>query len=346
MENDKTLINEIENISDAIFEHFSFVVDKGQSPLRIDKFLMSRIENATRNKIQQAAKAGYIFVGEKPVKSNYKVKKGDNIKVLFDHPPYQNLLKPEPISLEIIYEDDALIVLNKPPGIVVHPGHGNYQGTLLNGLLYHFNQLPKNKNGRPGIVHRIDKDTSGLLVIAKTEFAMTNLAKQFFDKTTERIYNALVWGDFEEDKGTFEGAIGRHPKNRLQMSVYEDNSKGKEAITHFKVLERFRYVTLVECQLETGRTHQIRAHMKHFGHTLFNDSRYGGDSILKGTSFTKYRHFIENCFKILPRQALHAKTLGFKHPLSGEDLRFDSQLPKDFMGVLKKWRSYIASKGL
>lgn len=343
MENDKTVINEIENISNVIFEHFSFVVDKGQSPLRIDKFLMTRIENATRNKIQQAAKAGYIFVGEKPVKSNYKVKKGDKIKVLFDHPPYQNLLKPEPIGLEIIYEDDALIVLNKPPGIVVHPGHGNYSGTLLNGLLYHFNKLPKNKNGRPGIVHRIDKDTSGLLVIAKTEFAMTNLAKQFFDKTTERIYNALIWGDIKEDKGTFEGAIGRHPKNRLQMSVYEDNSKGKEAITHFKVLERFRYVTLVECQLETGRTHQIRAHMKHFGHTLFNDSRYGGDSILKGTSFSKYRHFIENCFKILPRQALHAKTLGFKHPVSGEDLIFDSQLPKDFIGVLKKWRSYIAS---
>tara|TARA_B100000886_G_scaffold24114_1_gene15460 strand:+ start:607 stop:1647 length:1041 start_codon:yes stop_codon:yes gene_type:complete len=346
MENDKTLTNEIENISDAIFEHFSFVVDKGQSPLRIDKFLMSRIENATRNKIQQAAKAGYVFVGEKSVKSNYKVKKGDNIKVLFDHPPYHNLLKPEAISLEIIYEDDALIVLNKPPGIVVHPGHGNYQGTLLNGLLYHFNQLPKNENERPGIVHRIDKDTSGLLVIAKTEFAMTNLAKQFFDKTTERIYNALVWGDFKEDKGTFEGAIGRHPKNRLQMSVYEDNSKGKEAITHFKVLERFRYVTLIECQLETGRTHQIRAHMKHFGHTLFNDYRYGGDSILKGTSFSKYRRFIENCFKILPRQALHAKTLGFTHPLSGEHLQFDSQLPKDFMGVIKKWRSYIASKGI
>ena len=346
MENGKTVINEIENISDAIFEHFSFVVDKGQSPLRIDKFLMARIENATRNKIQQAAKAGYIFVGEEPVKSNYKVKKGDKIKVLFDHPPYQNLLKPEPIGLEIIYEDDALIVLNKPPGIVVHPGHGNYSGTLLNGLLYHFNRLPKNQNGRPGIVHRIDKDTSGLLVIAKTEFAMTNLAKQFFDKTTERIYNALIWGDIKEDKGTFEGAIGRHPKNRLQMSVYEDNSKGKEAITHFKVLERFRYVTLVECQLETGRTHQIRAHMKHFGHTLFNDSRYGGDSILKGTSFSKYRHFIENCFKILPRQALHAKTLGFKHPVSGEHLTFDSQLPEDFMGVLKKWRSYIATKGI
>ena len=346
MENDKTVINEIENISDAIFEHFSFVVDKGQSPLRIDKFLMARIENATRNKIQQAAKAGYIFVGEEPVKSNYKVKKGDKIKVLFDHPPYQNLLKPEPIGLEIIYEDDALIVLNKPPGIIVHPGHGNYSGTLLNGLLYHFNQLPNNENGRPGIVHRIDKDTSGLLVVAKTEFAMTNLAKQFFDKTTERIYNALIWGDIKEDKGTFEGAIGRHPKNRLQMSVYEDNSKGKEAITHFKVLERFRYVTLVECQLETGRTHQIRAHMKHFGHTLFNDSRYGGDSILKGTSFSKYRHFIENCFKILPRQALHAKTLGFKHPVSGEHLTFDSQLPEDFMGVLKKWRSYIATKGI
>ena len=262
------------NDSDGLYEHYSFNADQGQSPLRVDKFLMSRIEKVTRNKIQQAAKAGSIFVNEQVVKSNYKVKAGDQVKVLFAHPPYENLLTPEPLDLDIIYEDDILVVLNKPAGLVVHPGHGNYSGTLLNGLLHHFQQLPKNSNNRPGLVHRIDKDTSGLLVVAKTEEAMTHLAKQFFDKTSERKYMALVWGDFEEDQGTVKGAIGRHPKNRLQMTVFEDNSQGKEAITHFKVLERFGYVTLLECQLETGRTHQIRAHMKFKGHTLFNDARY------------------------------------------------------------------------
>jgi 23S rRNA pseudouridine1911/1915/1917 synthase len=334
------------NDSDGLYEHYSFNADQGQSPLRVDKFLMSRIEKVTRNKIQQAAKAGSIFVNEQVVKSNYKVKAGDQVKVLFAHPPYENLLTPEPLDLDIIYEDDILVVLNKPAGLVVHPGHGNYSGTLLNGLLHHFQQLPKNSNNRPGLVHRIDKDTSGLLVVAKTEEAMTHLAKQFFDKTSERKYMALVWGDFEEDQGTVKGAIGRHPKNRLQMTVFEDNSQGKEAITHFKVLERFGYVTLLECQLETGRTHQIRAHMKFKGHTLFNDARYGGDKILKGTSFTKYKQFVENCFSLLPRQALHAKTLGFIHPETQEKMQFDSPMPDDLESALQKWRQYAQHKKL
>ena len=307
---------------------------------------MARIENVTRNTIQQAAKAGSIFVGDNPVKSNYKVKGGDQIKVLFTHPPYENLLLPEPLPINILYEDELLVVVNKPAGMVVHPGHGNYSGTLLNGLLHHFKQLPKNSNDRPGLVHRIDKDTSGLLVVAKTEFAMTHLAKQFYDKTSERKYLALVWGDFEEDSGTYTGAIGRHPKNRLQMTVYEDNSQGKEAVTHYQVLERFGYVSLLECQLETGRTHQIRAHMKHYGHTLFNDARYGGNAILKGTSFTKYRQFVENCFSLLPRQALHAKTLGFIHPKTGKMMRFDSPLTEDLIAALEKWRQYAQHKNL
>ena len=332
--------------SDSLYEHYSFTADQGQSPLRVDKFLMSRIEKVTRNKIQQAAKAGSIFVGDQVVKSNYKVKAGDQVKVLFAHPPYENLLVPEALDLDIVFEDETLVVINKPAGLVVHPGHGNYSGTLLNGLLHHFQQLPKNSNNRPGLVHRIDKDTSGLLVVAKTEHAMTHLAKQFFDKTSERTYLALVWGDFEQDEGTIQGAIGRHPKNRLQMTVFEDNSQGKEAITHYKVKERFGYVTLVECQLETGRTHQIRAHMKYIGHTLFNDARYGGDKILKGTSFTKYKQFVENCFSFLPRQALHAKTLGFIHPETGEKLTFDSNVPKDLDLGLQKWRQYAQHKKL
>ena len=246
----------------------------------------------------------------------------------------------------VVFEDEVLVVLNKPAGLVVHPGHGNYSGTLLNGLLHHFKQLPKNANDRPGLVHRIDKDTSGLLVVAKTDTAMTHLAKQFFDKTSERKYTALVWGDVKEDAGTIKGAIGRHPKNRLQMAVFEDNSQGKEAVTHYQVMERFGYVTLLECQLETGRTHQIRAHMKHFGHTLFNDARYGGDSILKGTSFSKYKQFVENCFTLLPRQALHAKTLGFIHPVSGKLMQFDSSLPDDFISAVEKWRHYAQHKNL
>ena len=346
MENDKPSVPEELSSSDSLYEHYSFTADPGQSPLRVDKFLMARIENATRNKIQQAAKAGSIFVGDNVVKSNYKVKGGDAVKVLFSHPPYENLLVPEPIPLDVVFEDEVLVVLNKPAGLVVHPGHGNYSGTLLNGLLHHFKQLPKNANDRPGLVHRIDKDTSGLLVVAKKDTAMTHLAKQFFDKTSERKYTALVWGDVKEDAGTITGAIGRHPKNRLQMAVFEDNSQGKEAVTHYQVLERFGYVTLLECQLETGRTHQIRAHMKHFGHTLFNDARYGGDSILKGTSFSKYKQFVENCFTLLPRQALHAKTLGFIHPVSGKLMQFDSSLPDDFISAVEKWRHYAQHKNL
>ena len=346
MENDDHVQEDEFSNSDLLYEHFSFKADLGQSPLRVDKFLMSRIENATRNKIQQAAKAGSIHVDGKPVKSNFKVKGGNKVKVLFTHPPYENLLVPEAMELDIVYEDDYLVVLNKEAGLVVHPGHGNYAGTLLNGLLHHFTQLPKNSNDRPGLVHRIDKDTSGLLVVAKTESAMTHLAQQFFEKTSERKYKALVWGDFETDQGTYTGAIGRHPKNRLQMAVFEDNSQGKQAVTHFKVVERFGYVTLVECQLETGRTHQIRAHMKYYGHPLFNDARYGGDAILKGTNFTKYKQFVENCFKILPRQALHAETLGFVHPVTGEKMQFETPIPPDMEEALEKWRHYAKHKNL
>lgn len=344
-ENKNPLGQEIQSI-DSLYEHYAFIADPGQSPLRVDKFLMSRIENVTRNKIQQSAKEGSIYVNDLIVKSNYKVKGRDRVKVLFAHPPYENLLVAEDIAIDIVYEDDILVVINKPPGLVVHPGHGNYSGTLLNGLLHHFEKLPKNLNNRPGLVHRIDKDTSGLLVVAKTEQAMTHLSKQFFDKTSERKYLALVWGDLKENKGTIEGAIGRHPKNRLQMTIFEDNSEGKEAITHFKVLERFGYVTLIECQLETGRTHQIRAHLKFIGHTLFNDARYGGEKILKGTSFTKYRQFVDNCFKLLPRQALHAKTLGFIHPKTGEKMQYDSPIPDDFNSAIDKWRQYAQHKNL
>ena len=344
-ENKNPLEKEIKSI-DSLYEHYTFIADPGQSPLRVDKFLMSRIENMTRSKIQMAAKEGSIYVNDLIVKSNYKVKGRDRIKVLFAHPPYENLLIAEDITIDIVYEDDVLVVVNKAAGLVVHPGHGNYSGTLLNGLLHHFKQLPKNSNNRPGLVHRIDKDTSGLLVVAKTEQAMTHLSKQFFDKTSERKYLALVWGDIKEDKGTIEGAIGRHPKNRLQMTVFEDNSEGKEAVTHFKVLERFGYVTLIECQLETGRTHQIRAHLKFIGHTLFNDARYGGEKILKGTSFTKYRQFVDNCFKLLPRQALHAKTLGFIHPETGEKMQYDSPIPDDFNSAIDKWRQYAQHKNL
>ena len=332
----------IEQNDDELFEHHAFTVDKGQAPLRIDKYLMNRIENATRNKIQAAAKDGSIYVNDKPVKQNYKVKPFDKIRVLFEHPPYEYLLTPEDIPLDIVYEDDDLLVLNKPAGMVVHPGHGNYSGTLINALVYHFENLPNNSSERPGLVHRIDKDTSGLLVVAKTEQAMTHLSKQFFDKTSEREYVAIVWGNIAEDEGTIEGHIGRHPKNRLQNTVFEgdDIDKGKPAVTHYKVIERLGYVTLVSCKLETGRTHQIRVHMKHIGHTLFNDERYGGERILKGTTFSKYKQFVDNCFKVLPRQALHAKTLGFEHPKTGERLSFDSPIPDDMQQCIDKWRHY------
>ena len=328
------------NQDDELYEHYSFTAGKGQEPLRVDKFLMNFIENATRNKIQQAAKNGNIYVNGTAVKSNHKVKANDEVKVLFEHPPHEYLLTPENIPLDVVYEDDTLLVLNKSAGMVVHPGHGNYSGTLINALIYHFENLPMNSNERPGLVHRIDKDTSGLLVVAKTEEALAHLSKQFFNKTSEREYVALVWGNIEEEEGTVEGHIGRHPKNRLQMTVFPEGDNGKEAITHFKVLERFGYVTLVSCKLETGRTHQIRAHMKYIGHTLFNDERYGGEKILKGTTFSKYKQFVENCFKILPRQALHAKTLGFEHPVTGKFLSFDTEIPEDMQECIEKWRGY------
>lgn len=325
---------------DDLFEHYSFTAAAGQEPLRVDKFLMNFIENATRNKIQQAAKEGHIWVNEAPVKQNYKVKPGDVVRVLFEHPPYEFLLKPENIPLDIVFEDADVLVINKPAGMVVHPGHGNYSGTLLNALIYHFENLPMNRDKRPGLVHRIDKDTSGLLVVAKTEQAMANLAEQFFLKTSSRSYLALVWGHVKEDQGTIEGHIGRDPKNRLLMKVFPEGESGKLAITHYEVIERFGYVSLVRCRLETGRTHQIRVHMKHIGHTLFNDSRYGGDAILKGTVFTKYKQFVENAFKLLPRQALHAQTLGFDHPRTKERMEFTAPVPDDIAACIEKWRNY------
>ncbi|MBE9490703.1 MAG: RluA family pseudouridine synthase [Bacteroidetes bacterium] len=335
-------LNNLPEQDNDLYEHYSFTVDKGQQPLRIDKYLMNFIENATRNKIQEAAKDGSIYVNNTPVKSNYKVRPFDKIRVLLSHPPHEYLLVGEDLPLDIVYEDDELLVVNKPAGMVVHPGHGNYSGTLINALIYHFDNLPKNSSDRPGLVHRIDKDTSGLLVVAKTENAMAHLSNQFAKKTSEREYIAIVWGNMEDDEGTIEGNIGRHPKNRLQNTVFlgDDEYKGKPAVTHYKVLERLGYVTLVSCKLETGRTHQIRVHMKHIGHTLFNDERYGGERILKGTTFTKYKQFVENCFKILPRQALHAKTLGFEHPKTGKWLSFTSETPDDMQQCIEKWRGY------
>jgi 23S rRNA pseudouridine1911/1915/1917 synthase len=335
-------IVEMSEQEDELYEHYAFRVEKGQQPLRIDKYLMNFVENATRNKIQAAAKDGCIFVNGNTVKSNYKVKPNDYITVKFEHPPHENLLVAEDIAIDIIYEDDDLLVVNKPAGMVVHPGHGNYSGTLINGLIYHFENLPNNSSNRPGLVHRIDKDTSGLLVVAKTENAMAHLSNQFAEKTSEREYVALVWGNVAEDEGVIEGNIGRHPKNRLQNTVYEGDEayKGKTAVTHYKVLERLGYVTLVSCKLETGRTHQIRVHMKHIGHTLFNDERYGGEKILKGTTFTKYKQFVDNCFKVLPRQALHAKTLGFEHPVTSKWLSFSTEIPEDMLQCIDKWRNY------
>lgn len=332
-------MNQIEN-NDELFEHFSFLADKGQEPVRVDKFLMNRIENATRNKIQKAAKSGYIFSNENPVKQNYKVKPGDNIKVMFHHPPYENLIVGEKIDIDIIYEDNDILVVNKPPNQVVHPGHGNYSGTLLNGLIYHNENLPENRDGRPGLVHRIDKDTSGLLVVAKSDIALTKLSEQFFHKTIDRKYLAIVWGTPSPEQGTIDKYLSRDKKNRMIMSVPVNEDIGKRAITHYKVVEKLGYVSLVECELETGRTHQIRAHMKHIGNPIFNDQRYGGDKILKGTIFNKYKQFVENCFKLLPRQALHAKTLSFNHPRTNERLAFETELPNDFKSCFEKWKNY------
>ena len=337
-----------ENDDQELFEHHRFVVDPGQSQLRIDKFLSNRIENASRSKIQSAADADCILVNNKPVKSNYKVKPADVISVVMTHPPREVELTPENIPLNIVFEDDYWIIVNKTPEMVVHPSYGHYTGTLVNALMYHLKDTPLFNSGelRPGLVHRIDKNTSGLLVIAKTEQALNKLAKQFFEKTSERTYNALVWGSFNEKEGTITGNIGRNIKNRKIMQVFPDGSQGKNAITHYKVLEELGYVTLIECKLETGRTHQIRAHFQYIGHPLFNDSDYGGNQVLKGTTFTKYKQFVHNCFNILPRQALHAKTLGFKHPVTGKFIQFDSEIPDDMQQVIEKWRRYISGRDI
>src|SRR5690606_19955206 len=328
-------------LEDELYEHHRFEAGKGQAPLRVDKFLMNLVENATRNKIQKAADNGNIFVNDVPVKSNHKVKSNDVVRVLMEQPPFENIIVPENIPLDIVYEDDDLLVINKPAGLVVHPGHGNYTGTLVNALAYHFENLPLNSSERPGLVHRIDKDTTGLLVIAKTDWTMSELQKQFAAKTTEREYVALVWGNVQEDEGTIESYIGRHKVDRMQMASFPSDSTGeKYAVTHYKVIERLGYVTLVTCKLDTGRTNQIRVHMKPIGPTLFNDERYGGNRILKGTTFTKYKQFVENCFQILPRQALHAKTLGFEHTVRKEYLRLDSEIPKDMIECIEKCRNY------
>ncbi len=328
-----------------LYEHFRFEADKGQTPLRVDKFLAARMEKTSRNRIQQAADAGCIIVNGKQAKSSYIVKPLDIVSVVMDRPRYEFEIVAEDIPLNIVYEDDTVLVVNKPAGMVVHPGHGNYTGTLVNALAYYFRD---NKNydvndPRLGLVHRIDKDTSGLLVIAKTPEAKTDLGKQFFNKTTRRLYRALVWGDFDNDSGTVTGNIGRDPKDKLKMAVMKNPDDGKPAVTHYTVLKRFGYVTLVECRLETGRTHQIRVHMRHIGHPLFNDSRYGGDQILRGTTFSKYRAFVTNCFAACPRQALHAKTLGFRHPVTGEEMDFDSEIPSDMTDLISRWRRYSVS---
>ena len=331
--------------SEELFEHYSYIADPGQEKLRIDKFLMDRIPNTSRNKIQIAAHNGNILVNRQVIKPNYKVKPGDNISIVLPYPVRNLELIPENIPIEIIYEDDQLCIVQKPSNMVVHPGYGNYSGTLVNALLFHFDQLPELPSdyfGRPGLVHRLDKHTTGLMVVAKTENALTHLAKQFFDRTTFRRYQALVWGDVLENEGTVNMNLGRSPKNRKVMTTFDDD-QGKKAITHFKVIERFGYVTLIECRLETGRTHQIRAHMKHLGHPLFNDLEYNGNRIVKGTSFSKYKQFVDNCFKLLPGQALHAKSLGFTHPKSGKKLVFDSDLPENFLQLLDKWRRYALS---
>lgn len=330
----------------ALYEHFRVVVDKGQTPIRIDKYLFERIVNASRNRIQKAADAGFVQVSGKAVKSSYKVKPADVITVMMDRPRYDNEVVAEDIPLNIVYEDDTVMVVNKPAGMVVHPGHGNYNGTLVNALAWHMKDDKDYDANDPhvGLVHRIDKDTSGLLVIAKTPDAKTHLGNQFFHKTTHRSYWALVWGIMDQNEGTIEGNIGRNPKDRLQMTVLEDPSQGKHAVTHYRVLERLGYVTLVECILETGRTHQIRVHMKHIGHTLFNDKRYGGHEILRGTRFSKYKQFVNNCFDICPRQALHAKTLGFIHPKTGKEMNFTSELPTDMQQLIDKWKGYISNR--
>ena len=329
-----------------LYEHFRFVVDKNQSPLRIDKYVMAKIENASRNRIQNAAHAGNILVNGIAIKPNYKIKPLDVISIVLAYPPRDTEIYPEDIPICVVFEDDDIIVVNKAPGMVVHPGHGNFTGTLQNALLFHLQQTnPGNPDIKPFLVHRIDKDTSGILLIAKNEIAQVKIAKQFFDHTIDRTYVALVWGNMVEDTGTINANIGRDVRNRLIQAVYDDEETGRRAITHYTVLERFGYVTLVECRLETGRTHQIRVHFKHIGHPLFNDESYGGAAILKGTTFTKYKQFVQNCFSLLPRQALHAKSLGFIHPTSRQYIHFDSEYPEDLSGVITKWRQYSTSWG-
>lgn len=335
---------------DDLYEHYRFIVDKGQELLRIDKYLIHKLEKTSRNRIQKGADTGNILVNDQPVKSNYRVKPGDVISLVFAHPPHEKLLIPENIPLDILYEDEELIIINKQPGLVVHPGHGNYSGTLINGLLYHFQNLPISKHPkakeedeiRPGLVHRIDKETSGVMVIAKTEWSMTNIAKQFFDRTIDRKYLTLAWGDLE-GTGRIEGNIGRDKRDRKAMTVFPEGDLGKHAVTNYTVLERLHYVTLVECKLETGRTHQIRVHMKHIGHPLFNDDRYGGNKVVKGIDTAKYRRFVENCFQLIPGQALHASSLGLMHPTKKERIFFETPLPKGFEELMAKWRNYITS---
>ena len=345
----------VEVLSDAdlpdentdMYEHHHWVVGRGQTLIRIDKFLTHRIEGISRTKVQAAAGAGCILVNRHAVRSNYKVKPLDEISVVLSHPKYELTVVPQDIPIHIVYEDDNLIVIDKAAGMVVHPGHGNYTGTLMNALTHYLQDLPLFQTGemRPGLVHRIDKDTSGILVVAKTEHALNHLARQFFEHTIERRYLALAWGNLADDTGTITGNIGRNPKDRMQMWVFEDGSDGKHAVTHYRVVERLGYVTLVECQLETGRTHQIRAHFRHIGHPLFNDSRYGGDQILRGTTFTKYKQFVNNCFEILPRQALHACSLEFDHPASGKRMCFEFGLPQDMAEVIRKWKVYTGCSG-
>lgn len=339
----------------TLYEHHNIKVEKGQVTMRIDKFIMIRVAHTTRTKIQNACDEGRVLVNGKPVKSNYKTKAFDEISIVLTVPPRDVEVVPENIPLDITFEDDYIVLINKKPGMVVHPAYGNYTGTLVNALAFHFQNLPKTKTKlnndlyleRPGLVHRIDKNTSGIIIIAKTDLAMTRLAKDFFDRTMDRKYIAICWGDLKEDEGTIVGNVGRDPRDRKKMYVFPPGSEeGKHAVTHYKVIERFGYVTFIECKLETGRTHQIRVHMKSIGHPLFNDNEYGGDIILKGLNTAKYKQFIQNCFELLPRQALHAKTLGITHPISGKKLFFDSEIPADMQAVLDKWRKYMKDKVL
>lgn len=347
IDDEMQLLPELEPGDDGngMYEHFRFVAEKGQTLLRVDKFLVARMEKSSRNRIQQAADAGCILVNGKAVKSNYRVKPFDVVTIVMDRPRYELEIIAEDIPLDIVYEDDSLLVVNKPPGLVVHPGHGNYHGTLVNALAYHFKDNPNYdvNDPRMGLVHRIDKDTSGLLVVAKTPDAKTHLGKQFFNKTTKREYVAVVWGSPNPSAGRIEGNIGRSLKDRLQMTVFPDGDMGKHAVTHYETIESFGYVSVVKCVLETGRTHQIRVHMKHIGHPLLNDARYGGDQILRGTTSAKYRQFVTNCFDLCPRQALHARTLGFVHPETGEELFFTSPIPSDMTSMIDKWRAYIVA---